>query len=77
MKRFLLLSLTAVLLSPISANAFWGVNKSKELCRQWLNREISTEQIIGKLGLYMPRSIDKGRALNSYEIQDYCYRTLN
>ena len=74
MKRILLAPLLLAFVSP--ANAFWGGKKSIKLCYQWKSGEISTTEIIKKLGLYMPRSIQNGRALFEWEVKDYCDRTL-
>ena len=74
MKRLLLAPLLLAFVSP--ANAFWGGKNSIKLCYQWKYGEISTTEIIKKLGLYMPRSIQNGRAFFEWEVKDYCDRTL-
>ena len=76
MKRLLLAPLIFLLLSSIPVNAFWGESKPKKYCQQLLRKEISTGQIIKKLGLYMPRSIGGGRPFFKHEVETYCYRTL-
>ena len=74
MKRILLAPLLLAFVSP--ANAFWGGKKSIKLCYQWQYGEISTTEIIKRLGLYMPRSIANGRPFFKYEVKEYCERTL-
>ena len=74
MKHLLLATFLLGFVSP--ANAFWGGKNSIKLCYQWQYGEISTTEIIKKLGLYMPRSIQNGRAFFEWEVQDYCERTL-
>ena len=73
--KFLFLILTSLFFSS-SASAFWGEKKSIKLCYQWQYGEISTTEIIKRLGLYMPRSIANGRPFFKYEVETYCERTL-
>ena len=73
--KFSILIIASLFFSS-SASAFWGEKKSIKLCYQWQYGEISTTEIIKKLGLYLPRSIQNGRALFEWEVKDYCDRTL-
>ncbi len=73
--KFLVLILTSLFFSS-SASAFWGEKKSIKLCYKWQYGEISTNKLVKKLGLYMPRSIGNGRAFFNSEVQTYCKRTL-
>ena len=73
--KFLILIIMSLFFSS-SASAFWGEKKSIKLCYQWQYGEISTTEIIKRLGLYMPRSIANGRPFFKYEVKEYCERTL-
>ncbi len=43
-----------------------------QLCEKWFNKSVDQSQIVSQLGLYMPRSIDNGRAFNTQDIDYYC-----
>jgi hypothetical protein len=43
-----------------------------QLCKKWFDKAVDQSQIVGELGLYMPRSVDNGRAFNAQDIDYYC-----
>ena len=71
MKKFSLLPLI-LLIAACSSNQ---TNFKLEVCERWFNNELKSNEVVEKLGLYMPRSIDNGRGFYPKEITTYCRRT--
>jgi hypothetical protein len=47
-----------------------------QLCEKWFNKSIPETQIVARLGLYMPKSIDNARPFRLQEIDGYCKDVL-
>ena len=55
MKRFLLLALTAGLLSPIAAKAGFSFEETRETCARFFAGQIPTEEIATKFDIKKPQ----------------------
>ena len=76
MKTALIAFLMPVPLLLSTSGAFANEAYRKQVCLRYFEGNISTNKIVKKLGLYMPRSIDNGRPFNEREVNNYCRMTI-
>tara|TARA_E500000331_G_scaffold300567_1_gene301567 strand:- start:42 stop:293 length:252 start_codon:yes stop_codon:yes gene_type:complete len=73
MKRFLLLALTAGLLSPIAVKAANSEHEVRDICARHLTKEITYKQALKKLKLSIPRrESDQYYKVPENKVYAYC-----